>query len=220
MPSGKFAEDLVGKRFGKLVVIQRMDDRKGRKGVPRWMCECDCGRISRPYGISLRHGLTKSCGCLKRTVFSTTKICSKCGVEKPHADFDPIRTRNTFASLCKVCTSKYQQERYSSNPEPYRIRARIHGSVVKLETLAAYGGKCTCCGETEPVFLAIDHRNGGGGRHRKEIGKSGGQFYQWLRQHGYPDEYQVLCHNCNWGKYRGDCPHKLQGAIGLLSFGG
>jgi hypothetical protein len=36
----------------------------------------------------------------------------------------------------------------------------------------------------------------------------------WRRcgqKHGYPEGFQVLCMNCNWGRYRngGVCPHEL-----------
>jgi hypothetical protein len=82
-----------------------------------------------------------------------------------------------------------------------------------MDALQHYGGQCACCGETEPAFLAIDHVNGGGNAHRREVGypKGGGAFFYWLRKHGYPDGYQVLCHNCNMAKtYLGVCPHQLR----------
>lgn len=82
--------------------------------------------------------------------------------------------------------------------------------------LVAYGGDpptCACCGETMYQFLAIDHLNGGGFRHRKQIvgerkNPGGSVLYRWLRDHGYPPGYQVLCHNCNLAQgYYGQCPH-------------
>lgn len=78
--------------------------------------------------------------------------------------------------------------------------------------LAAYGGeqpKCACCGENEVKFLCIDHINGGGGKHRKEIKGKGLTTYIWLKKNGYPNGFQVLCHNCNMAKgFYGLCPHK------------
>lgn len=35
---------------------------------------------------------------------------------------------------------------------------------IRSEMIAAYGGCCACCGETEPAFLSLDHIGGGGGR--------------------------------------------------------
>lgn len=73
--------------------------------------------------------------------------------------------------------------------------------------LAAYGGKCVCCGETEEAFLCIDHVNDDGAQHRMEIGQS---IYKWIVQNGYPSIVQILCANCNMAKSRpGGCPHKV-----------
>lgn len=75
---------------------------------------------------------------------------------------------------------------------------------------------CSCCGEPRLEFLAIDHIDGGGAKHRKELGGGrsahGGQrFYAWLRKNGYPSGYRVLCHNCNQsiGSF-GYCPHQVE----------
>ena len=68
---------------------------------------------------------------------------------------------------------------------------------------------CECCGEKHIEFLAIDHRNGDGNKHRKKIGGlSGFMFHSWLIQNGLPDGFRVLCHNCNQSKGNlGGCPH-------------
>lgn len=86
-------------------------------------------------------------------------------------------------------------------------------AVLREQVFSAYGGhKCSCCGETEPLFLSIDHiDNDGAEMRRKGVHSRGGtQFYQWLRKNGFPDGFQVLCMNCNLGKHRngGVCPHK------------
>ena len=54
---------MIGKRFGKLTVIEESPIRKG--SFVHWICKCDCGNITHPIkGTSLRDGTTKSCGCL------------------------------------------------------------------------------------------------------------------------------------------------------------
>ncbi len=93
---------------------------------------------------------------------------------------------------------------------------------LKADAMAAYGGKCVCCGETEVEFLTLDHVEGGGNEKRstlKEfgllIGKSqtGVTFYQYLKNDGWSNEegLQILCANCNGAK-RGlpESPHKLE----------
>lgn len=55
--------DLTGKRFGKLIVLERSFTKNGRV---YWKCQCDCG--STPVnveGASLKSGYTNSCGCIK-----------------------------------------------------------------------------------------------------------------------------------------------------------
>lgn len=88
---------------------------------------------------------------------------------------------------------------------------------LRNEVYAAYGGKCACCGESNPLFLTIDHVNGGGIKHRKQLNSKGRNsvnrnFYLLVRNEGYPSDYQLLCFNCNMGRARnnGICPHKTQ----------
>ncbi len=55
--------DLTGGRFGRLIVIKRVDN--GKQGNPTWLCRCDCGKEKVIRGNDLKTGHTKSCGCLK-----------------------------------------------------------------------------------------------------------------------------------------------------------
>lgn len=70
-----------------------------------------------------------------------------------------------------------------------------------------YGWKCACCGETMVECLSIDHIKQDGAKHREEIGS---KLYYWLVKEGFPEGFQTLCRNCNYGRYinNGVCPHK------------
>lgn len=61
---------MKGERYGRITVIERADDRIQQSGkrVYMWRCVCDCGKEKIIAGASLRHGNTKSCGCLQRDV--------------------------------------------------------------------------------------------------------------------------------------------------------
>ena len=84
--------------------------------------------------------------------------------------------------------------------------------------LAHYGGHCACCGETEREFLALDHIDGGGSKHRAEVG-GGAHMVDWIIREGFPDGFRVLCHNCNQAiGYYGECPHVR--ALRLVTVGG
>lgn len=90
-------------------------------------------------------------------------------------------------------------------------RARSYTRKLKSEVVAAYGGRCDCCGESELAFLQVDHANGDGAAHRREIGcVTGAPFWTWLRRHGFPRGLgiRVLCANCNMAtRYGQACPH-------------
>lgn len=58
---GKFV-DLTGNRFGRLTVIERVENSKDNR--TQWLCVCDCGNKKYIIGKNLREGKTKSCGCL------------------------------------------------------------------------------------------------------------------------------------------------------------
>jgi hypothetical protein len=138
---------------------------------------------------------------------------------------------------CRVCT----RERYGNRGEymsEWRAKRREHrvaymakwrkDNAEGLKTLrqekrtalvgrvmAAYGGACACCGETEPVFLTIDHINNDGNIERNAA--SSIDLYARIEKMGYPkDRYRVLCANCNFGRQRVRgkliCPHVVEGA--------
>lgn len=110
--------------------------------------------------------------------------------------------------IAKMNPSELAQFRKMEADKSKRLNA-----VLREEVFAAYGGyRCSCCGETERLFLTIDHVENDGARMRADgtHGRGGTQFYQWLRINGFPKGFQVLCVNCNYGKHRngGVCPHK------------
>lgn len=56
--------NLVGRRFGRLVVLAQ--NGKTKAGARKWDCECDCGTAVSISGPSLMSGNTTSCGCYVR----------------------------------------------------------------------------------------------------------------------------------------------------------
>lgn len=55
-------KDLVGQKFGRLLVLEKTDARVHRHIV--WKCLCDCGKECFIQTSSLTSGKTRSCGCL------------------------------------------------------------------------------------------------------------------------------------------------------------
>lgn len=57
------ALELTGMRFGKLLVIARVENSGDNRSM--WLCQCDCGNEHKARGKLLKDGHTKSCGCMK-----------------------------------------------------------------------------------------------------------------------------------------------------------
>ncbi|MHC4453429.1 MAG: hypothetical protein ACYSWS_01875 [Planctomycetota bacterium] len=55
--------DLIGQKFGRLIVIRKMNN--DLRGNHRWLCLCGCGIEKIIQGNNLNNGNTKSCGCLR-----------------------------------------------------------------------------------------------------------------------------------------------------------
>lgn len=54
--------DLLGKKFGKLTVLERLPNRYEKR---YWKCECECGNIVEVSSSDLKSGHTYGCGCSK-----------------------------------------------------------------------------------------------------------------------------------------------------------
>jgi len=119
---------------------------------------------------------------------------------------------------------KYKQkpevkERNKEYMKEYMRRPKIkehhkeYRDKIKKIVFEHYGGtppRCACCKEDKMEFLSIDHINGGGNKHMKEIGKKAGfSFYRWLFKNNFPGGYRILCMNCNTSiGFYGYCPHE------------
>jgi hypothetical protein len=162
---------------------------------------------------------------------AATRKCYTCGKQKPIQDFPQETSKG-----CRECrqsgaaqkkkaaraAADYQQNKAgisvrnkewkASNAPKYQSQQRAYRNQKRLEirdmVLERMGGKCACCGEREPLFLTIDHVNGGGAIHRRQIGKT--DMWKWLYHNDFPEGFQILCFNCNAGKHRngGRCPHE------------
>lgn len=67
VPSKNKREDLTGKVFGRLTVIEYagLDESKKRA---LWKCKCECGEVIITRKDGLKTGAVKSCGCLNKEI--------------------------------------------------------------------------------------------------------------------------------------------------------
>lgn len=85
--------DLTGKRFGRLVVLER--NGSNNKRITIWKCLCDCGNITSVIGTSLRRGATRSCGCLCREKVVQSHITHNLTHSRIYSIYHAMRSRCT-----------------------------------------------------------------------------------------------------------------------------
>lgn len=147
-----------------------------------------------------------------------------CGNKKEFSEFSKKKGGSFYHSYCRKCSTKraaahYEENRhkilkrihlfYEKNKDVLRERSRKESERLRLDTLSKYGSKCVCCGEKEPKFLALDHKDNDGNQHRRLLGRV--NMYRWAKHNNYPDKFQLLCHNCNMAKaFYKICPHQIK----------
>jgi hypothetical protein len=167
-------------------------------------------------------GLCLHCGGQRD---NKTKLCNSC-LEKHKLDVTNRRLERIKNGKCKCgkilvvgkaqcneCLEKLKQYHTKTRNERNALYHKPKRMELKLEIWSAYGGPiCKCCGEERVEFLSIDHINGGGNQHRKEItGFKQGNIYRWLKKNNFPEGFQVLCFNCNMSiGFYGYCPHEVE----------
>ena len=96
-------DDLVGQRFGKLVVVADNGTKTLKNGEPvrTWLCKCDCGNETVVITSKLKGGQTTSCGC-NRGRNGEDLIGCKFG-RLTVVEYIPPKERKTrsFAWVCK-----------------------------------------------------------------------------------------------------------------------
>ena len=84
---GKF-KDLTGMKFGRLTVVERVEDHIMPSGRHRtkWKCKCDCGNEVSVIDCNLtRKNGTKSCGCLRQDfAYNLNKQCNTYDLSGEH----------------------------------------------------------------------------------------------------------------------------------------
>jgi hypothetical protein len=190
--------------------------------IPEGYCQCGCGlktplatetRPERNYvkGQPLRY-LTGHQNRKYGPVPEGSKICARCGLEKPKAAFHlASNTFDGFSSRCKDCNVLYQAEWREKNRAKLNTAQRLRRlgqqfgiSAADLLAMAmGQGGLCAICQRTDrnrtnkiggmASSLAVDHDNRTGA----------------VRA--------LLCHHCNTGLGAfEDDPDLLQKALDYL----
>ena len=88
----------IGKRFGRLLVIECAESYVSKSGKKKsmWKCKCDCGNEAVVMGSNLMSGHTKSCGCFNKERVSKAQ-------SKHRMCNDP--TYSTWEGMVHRCTN-------------------------------------------------------------------------------------------------------------------
>jgi len=109
-------------------------------------------------------------------------------------NIDKIKNNKKLQRKNNEVLMKIYDKRGSEKLHIIRLKA-------KIDVLTHYGNgelACVKCGFDDIRALSIDHINGGGKKHRREIREN--NMYVWLCDHNYPEGFQTLCMNCQWIK--------------------
>jgi len=133
--------------------------------------------------------------------FNTEKYCYNCDVILT-IDNWLKGDKRTKRYICQNCKNNRKATWIKNNRAKNAAQQKKAAKILKLLVLSHYCNDklpaCQKCKFTNIKALSIDHINGDGAKHRKEI--KTGNFYQWLKKNDYPEGFQVLCMNCQWIK--------------------
>jgi len=168
------AENLIGKRFGRLIVLERDENRDG----VYWLCRCDCGKEKSIPAVTLKLGTCISCGCYKPRALPGDESARnrvievyKNGAIRKGVSFE--LTREEFFKLTDDDCAYCGQEPYLISKSHSESDDYIHNGIDRVDNSKGYTKKnCVpCC---TPCNFA-----------KRTMGVN--KFYEWLdRVHAHP----------------------------------
>ena len=192
---GRKIEDLTGRRFGRLVVVECAPRTQGRAA---WICKCDCGNEAvEILDHRLKSGNTKSCGCLSLLIEDlTNRRFGRLTVEKP-GNRDKWRGRYWYCkcdcgNLIKIQRSSLIQGKTTSCgcycKEQTSKAVTTHG-LSTSRIYRTYTDILTRC--YGPNNKAYKYYGGRGILVCKEWYEDFMIFYQWAIANGYKDNLTI-----------------------------
>lgn len=157
-------DEILGKRFDRLIVTSYAGERKDKRNYTHWMwnCQCDCGNTTIVDQRNLIYGSTHSCGCLRHGADLTGKKFGRLTVIK---ESDPqIRKDKKGRKKMWLCKCDCGNEHIVSQDllvgghtkscgclvrEPHPRPEAMTNKYPKL-CMTLHGIKSRCCNPTDP----------------------------------------------------------------------
>lgn len=97
-----FTDSLIGKKFGRLTVVDNAG--KSKYGARLWLCQCECGNKTTAQTAQLNNGKKRSCGCLQKEKASEIVFLAHKENQKYKVSSDSS-LYNRWSSMLRRCTS-------------------------------------------------------------------------------------------------------------------
>lgn len=143
-------EDLSGRRFGRLVAVERVGSSPG--GYSMWRCACDCGGEVTARSVSLKNGNTRSCGCLVHD-----KVC------EPSDAVDGTKLGNLSGKPTRQNTSGVRGVSRVKRNGRWEVHIKVRGKQMHIGTYATIEDAAEARREAErewfdPILEAHGHK--------------------------------------------------------------
>ena len=176
------------------------------------LCE-SCSKKASQSNRRLRESRKSDKICIRcggRPTYARYKICQECRKKEAKTK----RQKYIDKGLCKNCGAHPIRSETTTTCQKCFDRAKANKKKRQSKNwemiLDHYGPKCNCCGETTTEFLTLDHINNDGAVHKRSLNtKDSHAIKKWVVQNHFPDNFQILCYNCNCVRNTlGYCPHE------------
>ena len=186
-------QNLIGKRFGKLLVVSEVPMKQNK--AYRWLCKCDCGKKIIVKNSALKEGIVKSCGCeygknLIGLKFGKLEIVDKV-FENKHTLY-----------LCKCECGNFTKQRFSTLKrgdvkscgclgKEFKQKGNVVHNLYYSRIYKIYNGMKNRC------YCKTDYHYENWGKRGITIcdewlGKNGFiNFYNWAISNGYNDNLSI-----------------------------
>lgn len=147
--------DLTGQHFGRLTVLRQVP-RASKNGNARWLCRCNCGNYVEADSYNLRHGVTRSCGCLRR---ENSKKLTQCNDGFKQHMGDPQALKNddgVYISSVRVSKRNHTGVigvSYDKSSSRWVARLRFRGRYVLNKACESFGEAVTLRHQAERKYL-------------------------------------------------------------------
>lgn len=154
-------KDITGMKFGRLTAVKVVGKAKGR-GY-KWECVCDCGSAVGVFGVLLRRGNTRSCGCLALEYrrkpkpemtktdapFNLVVSTYKQSANKRRLTWalTPEAARSLFLTNCYYCGVEPLQVKHSLASRRGHTSPFYYNGIDRIDNRLGYvpGNVCACC---------------------------------------------------------------------------